>query len=589
MKIEEIYTRLISELKLVKNKRMAVCFGSLGDFYSLCASIQNAEEQLHKKYILLYCSEVHQQVINAFTSEEYNIECYKMPKEDFYILCGSSFSVFKEYQDYFVLWSFGDEAFRQITRNISNSFTTNLRDAHFPKVDACLKYADILNPKKTVFIIPEAKSIASPPPVFWNMAAQFYRCLGFSVVFNVPPEKANIYDGKCIMLPITDVVEFTNECGYVLGVRTGLFDVLRTSTAQMTIFSTKHYRPLDAVFCIPNQFQRIKTIYYEDLDPFFKKSPIISTIENYCDNSNKQLKQLLFEIIKRYSDVFMGNIMKPANIESCQYTQFSNAYAYRMSGNMISPFIDIEYKLALNDDSIIFQIQKLTPDNYRFDYKIYINDCVLFDLKDVQSNALVCPLKQTGEYFIKATITDLTTYNQERFETNRLLYFSPIPETLDKIKKCNDFHSYISALDKFSSDVTIFISSRDAHTHLGKDKQTKVLHVLRLFNFKTDFENTYRYSFIGVIDGGKIVEEMASANETLIAQCKIDGNDITIESSGYNVNSSDKISIRIEINGINEAVNGRGLNFVVWNKRTNKLIDSVCFDTFLDNKATRKQ
>lgn len=111
----------------------------------------------------------------------------------------------------------------------------------FPDVDILQKYRDYIVPGKTVLIVPEARAVQAFPIWFWNFAAYLFETMGYSVVFNAHPQRAKLYRGKSLLVPISEVVKFADECGFVFGVRTGLFDVLSCSAAKMIIFSTKFY------------------------------------------------------------------------------------------------------------------------------------------------------------------------------------------------------------------------------------------------------------------------------------------------------------------------------------------------------------
>lgn len=589
MNADEIYAKLIEKLELKKDERMAVDYTPcLGDFYSLCSAVQYAENTLQKEYVLLYFSDRQQEIIDWFSYDGYSINCYRMSQEDYNVLHSASNEIKSKYRDYFVSWSFGDADFRNLTQNVSPEYAAELRDPRFPSVNIIEKYSEYIQPQKTVLIIPEAVTVASPPLWFWNFSAQLFRYLGYSVIFNAAPEKSKLYNGKCMFVPLSEMSGFADACGVVFGVRTGLFDILRTSSAQMVILSTKRYAPLDKVFHIPNTSERIKTVFYENNDPFFKKSRIIDVVERHYNNADKAIKQLLKELGKNeFINCNSSNFQIADIIKSYGVATWCNKYTG-------SPFLEVPsfaeptFSNEIHDNKIVFCIHDLSPNDYRFDYIVYLNDYQLMTLDDMQSNYLLFPLKQTGEYYIKAVITDLSSYKQEYFESDHLFYTPPVPDTFNRLISCDDLYTYVTALERFASHITIYISSRDSHTHFGKNKNTQMLHILRILGLKTDFEATCRHSFIGIIDGGNVIEELLSADKTLSCQCEIDCNSICIESSGFNTAHTDKTPIKIEINGENLAINKRGLNIVVWDKKSNTLIDSVVFDTFAGNFASRE-
>lgn len=162
-----------------------------------------------------------------------------------------------------------------------------------------------------------------------------------------------------------------------------------------------------------------------------------------------------------------------------------------------------------------------------------------------------------------------------------------VPESVDQMSGCTDFCTYILGLKKFERDIMVFICTRDAHTGPVRNEKTRELQSMKQLGLKTDFEATYRYSYIGVIDGGRVVREMTSSDTTLIYVYQSGDLKIQSESSGYNATHSNLTPVKIEVNGKNYAVDRRGLNFVVWEKKTDGWIDSVVFDTFKDNAAYR--
>ena len=595
MNTEEIYTKLINELKLEKNKRIAVDYSDhVGDFYSLCASVQYAEKKLNKQYIIIYCSDVQQEIIKWFSYDDYTIKAYRMAKEEyepFHNANLNSLASNEERTQYFVSFAAGDPEFRGLTRNISDCFPVeHLRKPHIEtQEDISEKYSSLISPQKTVFIIPDARYVASLPVWFWNQAAQFFKYLGYKVVFNADSQKSNIYNGECVYIPLSEIVGFANECGFVFGVRTGLFDLLSASTAQMIIFSTKRYKPLDEVFHIPNGDNRIRTIFYEDRDPYFKRTEALSFAERYYEEKYKNSIALLTELCKEMTREQKQLSPTPAVIlKSYRCETDCNRYLWWDAKSQITPFAKPEYTFTFDNDRINFCIRGLSEKDYMFDYKIYCNNCEISAFSDFRSNCLVYPIKRSGEYYIKATLTDLKNYNQEFFETERLFFTAPVPETLEELRQCTDFYSYILALKKFGAQLAVLISSKDAHTYFEENIDTQQLRVMSLLGLKTDFESTCRYSFICVINSGKIETELLSLDKKLTYRCEIGGKSISIESSGYNVTHSPGINISININSNNEAVNKRGLNIVVIEKRSGNIVDSVCFDTFSKGNASRK-
>lgn len=139
-----------------------------------------------------------------------------------------------------------------------------------------------------------------------------------------------------------------------------------------------------------------------------------------------------------------------------------------------------------------------------------------------------------------------------------------------------DYCGYIDMLYNLKSDVIIFIATKDTHTAPWINRNM----VLEKFGIKTDLNNTYRFSWLCVIDEGEVVKEISSKNERVVFEYQWDGNIGEVESAGLNVNNRFVEPVSIKINGKEVCINQRGLNFVVLDKKTGYLLDSVAFDIF---------
>ena len=84
-------------------------------------------------------------------------------------------------------------------------------------------------------------------------------------------------------------------------------------------------------------------------------------------------------------------------------------------------------------------------------------------------------------------------------------------------------------------------------------------------------------SYIAIMNGKNVIHEEKS-NDLLKYQCTIEDLSINIESA--NANAGNYSSCMID--GTEYSVNQRGLNIVVYDKRLKCVVDSVCFDTWLD-------
>lgn len=425
MDCENVYEKIIRELGLEKTKKMAVIyFENLGDFYSLCTASESVARSLDIEVIILYSSEAHGEIIRWFEYGDFPIKSHRLSDEEFSLIRYSEPSIQEKYQDYIISWDYGNKAFRTLTRNNTEDFAKYVKKPRFFSEKIQERYRDYIIPQKTVFIVPESRSVHSFPVWFWNFAAYIFETMGYAVVFNVSPANAKAYNGKCLLVPISDVVKFADECGYIIGVRTGLFDILSSSAAKMTIFSTSHYKPLDRAYGINNSDGRIRTVYYCDDDPVFNKTEPISFVKKAFDREFQPIRELLCRLctndIPPFVEEYSANISKAY---TC--TTMFNKYRVGRPGTDIEPFGSVMYSFDVICGKLVFSIRNLSASDYRFDYKIFCDEKPLIVLGDIRSNCISYPLEQSGEYYIVAIITDLNNYHQEYFETRRVTYTLP--------------------------------------------------------------------------------------------------------------------------------------------------------------------
>ena len=92
----------------------------------------------------------------------------------------------------------------------------------------------------------------------------------------------------------------------------------------------------------------------------------------------------------------------------------------------------------------------------------------------------------------------------------------------------------------------------------------------------------YQSSYIAAIKDGEILTEEIS-DEKLSYQTEIENISLEVISAGYNSGNT----ASIKINNVEYAVNQRGLNIVVYDTKENCVADSVCIDTYWDNRVIK--
>lgn len=235
-------------------------------------------------------------------------------------------------------------------------------------------------------------------------------------------------------------------------------------------------------------------------------------------------------------------------------------------------------------------MKNIDLENYRVDVQIKYYNAVIYSIDDLIIPLVVYPLMKSGQYSVQIVVTDHKTCNQEVARTHQISYCPSVICGKEALKRIRDIREYCNALYEYVDDLFILISSRDAHTREKTDrKYLAKLNHFRVFNLSTDLISTFRYSFLAVIDGGIVLCEETSAEQAIERDIQIESHTIRLCSKGYNCTRNNKVPIEISIDGRDYAVNHRGLNIVVWDKKTDKLLDSVCFDMFGNEAVYRNE
>lgn len=141
-----------------------------------------------------------------------------------------------------------------------------------------------------------------------------------------------------------------------------------------------------------------------------------------------------------------------------------------------------------------------------------------------------------------------------------------------------DFSRYLDLLRQISEDgYSILITTMD--TPCGSPQFTMELgKKLQLLGLSVNLYNQWGASYCAVIDGGAVLDEKVSYTHSVSVDCRLGNSEITLKSAGMlKTDASSQCSAVID--GRQEAVCGRGISFIIYDKEAGKVIDSVNFDT----------
>lgn len=587
-KTELIAEHVITKAGLVANEKMAIIFfKNLGDWYSLCSSIRYAEKTLQKKFVLLFESEKHMEIASWFSYDDYELSLLRLDEDEYNTLFNERLSsdFVNKYGDYIITWV-NPCPVTELVRNVSEKYPSSfLRSPRIPSTNMEL-YKDYGIVKgQTVIIIPFANAVKSPPDWFWILLARILESIGYRVLFNVDAKYRDRFESDTIMPPLGDMVNLANYCGHVYGVRCGLFDVISSSSAKMTIISTPFFKPLDKVYDIDNNDNRIRTIYYQKGDYFGDESFPTKYINNYLNSEKQPLLRMIHQTLGELSaDVEHQDTMAILNA----FKPWPVALIFPRSDHYkISAFCKPTYSYKIIESNLLFAVHNVNHDDYRLNYELrYYGKAITF-FQNFDGVKLLFELKRSGRYEVFINIIDKKTFHNIRCLTKPIVFHKPPLNSLNEIRKCCDFESYIQTLHLHSKNTLILISTKDTHCSQYPKNNKVQLSFIRLLGITTDLENTFRHSFLSIIMNGKLIEEKNNEKESLSLETELLNHSLKLISSGYNSLQTNKTPIELSVDGKNYAVNHRGLNILVWDIIKQQQIDSVCFDIYDNGNAFR--
>ena len=140
-----------------------------------------------------------------------------------------------------------------------------------------------------------------------------------------------------------------------------------------------------------------------------------------------------------------------------------------------------------------------------------------------------------------------------------------------------DFSQYLDLLKEAAVRYTVLIAICD--TPFGESITPEITSKLRALGLLENLYGKYRYAYAAVIDRNKrIFEKLAPSRAHTVKWSGTVGNtEISLESRGY---EAPPRAGKILVNGIDQSLNLRGFNIVVYDRNQDRLIDKVAFDAY---------
>ena len=98
-------------------------------------------------------------------------------------------------------------------------------------------------PKKTVIVAPDANSVTRLPIWFWNSIIMDIKQKGYTVFVNC--NYFNFYRAEDMFFSYEESVPLLEYCGYFVGIRSGLCDIISTAKCKKIIIYPKQQKEID--------------------------------------------------------------------------------------------------------------------------------------------------------------------------------------------------------------------------------------------------------------------------------------------------------------------------------------------------------
>lgn len=162
---------------------------------------------------------------------------------------------------------------------------------------------------------------------------------------------------------------------------------------------------------------------------------------------------------------------------------------------------------------------------------------------------------------------------------SKVKFSQPKSFSEEELRNERNFFDYLKKLRYFAKKYCVIIAANN--TPWGEAFTPDLTREVMSIGLKVDLYQKFRCPYIAVIDGGDLLCEKLETNtkNVLKVNMELDTNDkLEIISGGFD--SVEANTGIIKINGTDYSPNLIGLNFVVYDKSSKKVIDAVSFNTY---------
>lgn len=311
------------------------------------------------------------------------------------------------------------------------------------------------------------------------------------------------------------------------------------------------------------------------------------------------------QLMNEYQDIYMVTDTKEKEAKAVEKT-FD--YIVKMAQKIDSSVLD-RLIIQVYDQAMYKRVMEIYPFKSVI-YTLYnspdTNEEVLKFVKNTGIKVITMPVDRATQDFVQQlnklgcyvyihTVNDISTtkeyiergvygvytdfINYENLSYNQENYYEVFTNKVKFSSTEMDIYNYLTQLN--NEDYIVIFSIKDEGT-CGLNQ--RVIHKLQELGLTANLIGNDRSSYLAVLDGTNvIVEELGY--QMLEKDIQLANIKIEVVSAGFDYGNI----ASIKVDDIEYAINNRGLNIVVYDKKTERVVDSICFDTHLNLEMTKEK
>lgn len=227
----------------------------IGDTWYACSFMDAYKNQYIKgKRVCYLVKKSHEMLVRLFMKDDDEIvvssdivdgfEQFSVEKEIWH-LDNYLYAHFKKdinqmiFPEYYEIGTNMIDKYRKIVLGLDDSATRMIPELPVAADELITKYA--IN-RKSVVLMPYARSVPLLPIEFWELIAQFLLDSGYNVLTNIGPGEVPIRNTNAMSESVIDTIGLCKKSLAVISIRSGICDILAATDTLMFIINTEqHY------------------------------------------------------------------------------------------------------------------------------------------------------------------------------------------------------------------------------------------------------------------------------------------------------------------------------------------------------------